>query len=86
MKLAFLFFTIGVMCAQLPIDPKGKLHPYMTTVTVQATGTVTTVFTVKYLRVIEVSADGTNTFTETNYVALRTNVLSVTSTNTNVMP
>lgn len=88
MKLALLILAVctALTVAQLPIDPKGRPHPYITTVTIQATSTVTTIYQVKYLRVIESSMDATNTIMETNYIAIRTNVLFLVNTNTLVVP
>ena len=82
MKLKLACFSLTILAGlvfsqQLPFPGLGKQHPYMTTVSILHTSVVTTVSEVKFLRVIETRMDGTNLLAETNYIALRTNVVAV---------
>lgn len=80
MKLLPLLFPLALFAAEPPAPPQpvdmGRQHPYLSSVSVLVTQTVTTVFQVKYLRSIEVQV-GTNTVYETNFMVMRTNVVSV---------
>lgn len=68
----------AIATAQLPEPPPpGRQYPYVSTVTVLGTSVVTTVYEVKYMRLVDAGQAGR----ETNFVALRTNAVSVTTTN-----
>lgn len=79
----------GMSFGQVPPSPMapmpptiGRQHPYITVVSVQCTSVVTTVYTVKKLRTIELIDAGLPTqHLETNYVTMGTNSAMFTYTN-----
>lgn len=82
--IAILAVSLLAFAADPPLPPApqpiGRQHPYMSTVTMQWTQVVTTVYQLKFLRTIEVTDGGTDKAAyETNHVLLRTNIVSVTT-------
>jgi hypothetical protein len=80
-----ILFTLALLCAGIVLsqpDPRGVLHPYVARVTLRETNIVTTISDVKYLRVIAMQVDGTNSISETNHLPLRTNLVSITTNST----
>lgn len=74
-----VLFTVLLLTAQqpLPVPPPpntvGNQYPYVTTVTIQTTQIVTTVFSIKFLRIVDSG--------EVNLIPLRTNYSSSHITN-----
>lgn len=74
----FLFCAVLIGIAVAQPNPQqseiGRQYPYVRTITVRATSVVTTVYSIKFLRVVEDN--------ETNYVQLKgTNIHLIAETN-----
>lgn len=64
----------------------GRQSPYISTVDVRVTNTVTTVYDLTYLRTIRMHGDATNMTTRTNFLLMDTNILLVQTNTTPATP